>query len=88
MDGWNLVEGAHGEHRAVVGFDGLDKSCVSPDVNVSVRGSGEDQVLRSAITRRHHGLLFPQVPEYPSFKCQTAPCRTRTDTLFIMFLVP
>lgn len=75
----HLVQGAHGEHGAVVGFDGLDKHRVSPDVNVSVRGSGENEVLGSTVTRRHHRLLFPQVPENPAFEGQTAACGTGTD---------
>lgn len=74
-----LVQGAHGEHGAVVGFDGLDERCVSPDVNVSIGGSGEDEVLRSTVTRRHHRLLLPQVPENPPFKCQTATCGRRSQ---------
>lgn len=62
-----------------MGFDGLDKHRVSPDVNVSVRGSGENEVLGSTVTRRHHRLLFPQVPENPAFEGQTAACGTGTD---------
>lgn len=72
-----LVQGAHGEHGAVVCFDGLDERGVPPDVDVSVGGSGEHQVLRPAVTRRHHRLLLPQVPEDPPFEGETAPCRTR-----------
>lgn len=46
-----LVQGAHGEDGAVVGFDGLDERCVPPDVNVSVGGSGKDQVLGATVAR-------------------------------------
>lgn len=38
----HLVQGAHGEHGAIMGFDGLDERRVSPDVDVSVGGSRED----------------------------------------------
>ena len=54
IDGWmvcHLVQGAHGEHGAIVSLDGLDECCVSPDVNIPVCGSGENQVLGSAVTR-------------------------------------
>jgi len=72
----DLVQGAHGEHGPVVGFDGLDECGVSPDVDVSIGRSGEHQVLRSTVTRRHHRLLLPQVPKDPPFKGEAAPCRT------------
>lgn len=77
-----LVQGAHGEYRAVVGFDGLDEHRVSPDVNVSIGGSRKDQVLGSSVTRRHHRFLLPQVPKDPSFECETAPCRWREGHCF------
>lgn len=73
----HLVQGAHGEHGAVMGFDGLDERRVSPDVDVSVGGSREDQVLGPSVTRRHHRLLLPQVPKDPSPERETAPCRWR-----------
>lgn len=47
----HLVQGAHGEHGAIVGFDGLDEHRVSPDVNISICGSGENEVLGSTVTR-------------------------------------
>lgn len=79
-----LVQGAHGEHGAIVGFDGLDERRVSPDVNVSVGGPRENQVLRSSITCWHHRLLLPQVPKNSPFKRQTATCRRRAGRLILM----
>lgn len=70
-----------------MGLDGLDECGVPPDVDISVCCSGEDQVLRPTVTRRHHRLLLPQVPENPPFEGQAAACGTRPERFLLIFQV-
>lgn len=51
-DGWMryLIQRAHGEDGPIVSLDGLHEAGVFPDVNVSVGGPREDQVLGPTVT--------------------------------------
>lgn len=72
----HLVQGEHGEHRPIVGFDRFQQQRFLPDVNVSGGSTREHQRLAAAVTNRHHGLRTPDAPEHTALEGQTAAWRT------------
>lgn len=80
----HLVQGEHGEHRPIVGFDSFQQQRFLPDVNVSSGSTREHQCLAAAVTHRHHGLRTPDAPEHTTLEGKTAAWRTEREALHQM----
>lgn len=84
----HLVQGEHGEHWTIVGFDRFQQHGFLPNVNVSSGGAGEHQRIAATVTHRHHGLWTSNAPERTTLECQATTCRTEKEVYETSSLLP